>query len=356
MLRWHQTGGGPGLIPRREVPSWVVPERDLRPILVTGATGFIGLEVCRRLDEAGQPFRAVFRRRHRAALVAPLSGELVVANLESPESLRRAVRGCAGVIHLAGRATFEPYERLRPTVVDGTASLVAAAAEEGVERFVLGSSLFVHGAADGPALTAASSTRPDIGYGRAKLEAEALVHQSSAGVSVRLPHVYGWNDLLFEIMRWGVVPFPGDLETRLPHLHVTDAADVLIALAEAPDGPTGPVVVGDDDPVTWRTFFETVRAYLPGIRVLDLPTEPTIAALDVLGRFLGRGRHASMLHGDTVRGWRIDAVLEPGTIRRLGVEPTHPSTATGIPAVLDAARPYRWRHPVLDRRGLRAAA
>ncbi len=320
-----------------------------RPVLVTGATGFIGLAVCRLLSQRGIPARAMVRRRHRAALLGPLDVDLVPADLTSPASLGRAVEGCGAVVHLGGRATFEPYERLHATIVRGTAALVAAAERAGVERIVFGSSLFVHGPEDGPVVDDASSTTPLLDYGRAKLDAEAAVHGASlpdGAVSVRLPHVYGWNDLLFGILRSGYLPFPADLDTRSPHLHVTDAARVLVAAVE--EGGSGPAVVADDEMVTWRTFFEVVTTYEPTSRIIPLPGAPIRVALSLLDRL--PLRTPTMLAADTIRGWNLELSTGSGTLARFGLEPAFPSVETGIPDVLDGALPWRWRHPVLDRR------
>jgi uronate dehydrogenase len=72
------------------------------------------------------------RRATRASLLSPLDVEPVHGDLLSAPALRRAVEGVDTIIHLAGRATFEPYERLRPTLVDGTARLAHAAADASV--------------------------------------------------------------------------------------------------------------------------------------------------------------------------------------------------------------------------------
>lgn len=321
---------------------------DERPVLVTGATGFIGLAVCRLLSQRGIPTRAMFRRRHRAALLAPLDVDLVHADLTSPPSIARAVDGCRGVVHLGGRATFEPFDRLRPTVVDGTRTLVELAERAGVERLVFGSSLFVHGPTDGVIVDESSSATPTLDYGAAKLLAEASVHEaevSAGGVSVRLPHVYGWNDLLFGVLRSGYLPFPADLDVRFPHLHVDDAADALVAALDR--GGVGPAVVADDAPVTWRTFFEVVTTYSPTSRIIPLPATPVRLALSLIDRL--PLRTPTMLAADTIRGWNLELQTEPGTLARFGLTPRFPSVETGIPDVLDSALPWRWRHPVLDR-------
>lgn len=321
---------------------------DQRPILVTGSTGFIGLEVCRLLSSAGIPTRAMFRRRHRAALLAPLDVDPVCANLTEPDSLRRAAEGCRAVIHLAGRATFEPYDRLAPTLVHGTESLVTAATSAGVNQFVFGSSTFVHGPEDGTTVSGKSTTNPLLDYGRAKIDAEAILTDATIdSIAVRLPHVYGWNDLLFGVLRSGYLPFPADLDARFPHLHVTDAARALIAAVDVAIGD--PVDVADDLSTTWRHFFEVINTYLPTARIIPLPAAPVRIGLQLIEKL--PVRKPSMLASDTIRGWNQNLVIDPGSLEALGLTPQFATIETGIPDVLDSALPYRWRHPVFDRRG-----
>ena len=80
-----------------------------------------------------------------------------------------------------------------------------------------------------------TSATSKLGYGKAKLEAEAALSRlaEQAGIalaSIRLPHVYGARDLMFNQVRNGRVLFPGDGKNRFAHLHVDDAARVLIAV------------------------------------------------------------------------------------------------------------------------------
>jgi nucleoside-diphosphate-sugar epimerase len=318
--------------------------------LVTGATGFIGVEVVRQLAEAGARPRVLVRRMSRAPLVAGMDVEPVFGDLDAPRSLARAVAGVDAVIHLAGRATFEPYDRVAPSLVGGTERLAAAAAEAGVARIVFGSSAFVY-AGSTTDVVDDTPTQPAFGYGRAKLEAERALERGAAGggpaaASIRLPHVYGPQSLLFGLVRRGVVPFPGDGRNRFAQLHVEDAARLLVAAARS--DWTGALPAADHHTVTWQEFFEVLTTYAPRTRVVHLPAGASALAARAGGSLLGR-LGPTMVSPDTVRGWNTELAVASRTVwDRLAVEPRYPSVLAGIPAVLDGVVAFRWRHPVND--------
>jgi dihydroflavonol-4-reductase len=108
----------------------------VKPILVTGATGFVGWHVARRLIERGARVRVLVRDPAR---LRELDGvEPVIGDLRDSASLNRAVEGCGVVYHVAADYrlwTREPQEMFRSNV-DGTRSLLEAARNAGVERFV----------------------------------------------------------------------------------------------------------------------------------------------------------------------------------------------------------------------------
>ncbi len=325
----------------------------MQRVLVTGGTGFIGFELVRMLCDAGLEPRVLVRRPHRAALFASLDIEPVHGDLLSPASLERAVAGIDTVLHLGARASFESYRRLRPTIVDGTAELAGAAARAGVEHFVFASSLFVHGDADHP-IGADTPPDPQLGYGAAKLEAELALLRlaATAGMTVanvRLPHVYGPQAILFQQIRRGYAIFPGSMTNRCGHLHVTDAARVLAAVAA--QRWTGSSAVADHHSATWVEFFALLKSFYPWFRMLRLPRWVGYWGAAAMEPFLSRRTSPTLYTKGTVVGFNLDLPVQPQLIwEDLGLEPEMPTINEGIPAVFDGFVHYRWRHPMLDRR------
>ncbi len=322
-------------------------------VLVTGATGFIGMEVARQLSYRGERPRLLVRRPSRAALLRSLDAEVVFGDLRAPATLARAVAECDVVIHLAGRATFEPAARLRETFLGGTQALAEAAAAQGVGRFVFASSLFVHGEAAAP-ITATTPPAPAIDYGRVKLAVERWLtrfgaEQDMTVGSIRLPHVYGATDQLFARVRSGRLVVPGRRSAPYGHLHVSDAARVLIAAAET--GWSGASVVADREPVGWDDFLGELGAQLPDLRIVRLPASVARAGTTVLDPLLAKRRSPNLYTPDTVTGWNLSLPVDPEALwSELGLEPELPSYREGIARTLDDCVAFRWRHPLQDRR------
>jgi dihydroflavonol-4-reductase len=107
----------------------------MRPILITGASGFVGWHVARLLLERGHRVRALVRA---ASHIPELEVERVTGDLRDPDSLTRAAEGCELVFHVA--ADYRLWSRnpgeLYESNVDGTRNMLSAAKAAGVERFV----------------------------------------------------------------------------------------------------------------------------------------------------------------------------------------------------------------------------
>lgn len=322
-------------------------------VLITGGTGFIGMELVRQLSAAGIRARVLVRRPHRAGLLRAFDIEPVQGDLEVPESVERALAGVDTVFHLGGRASFESYRRLKPTIVDGTVQLGQMAADAGVRHFVFASSLFVHGN-ESRLIDAATPPRPKLGYGRAKLEAEnALVETAAQGgmglACLRLPHVYGPQSILFRQVRSGIALFPGTMRNRCGQLHVGDAARVLLAVGR--ERWTGRSAVADETVVSWSEYFEVLRTLYPYFRLIPLPQWFAYLGAVVLEPILSTRTRPTLFTKDTVIGFNLDVPVRPGLVwDDLDLPLRYPSIHEGIAAVLDGYVHYRWRHPLEDHR------
>lgn len=112
-------------------------------VLVTGATGFVGSAIARRLCRDGVPVRAIARPGSDRRNLDGLELEVAEGDLNDAGTLRRAVAGCTAVYHAAAdyRLWVRDPQAMYRTNVDGTVAMMQAAAEAGVGRIVYTSSV-----------------------------------------------------------------------------------------------------------------------------------------------------------------------------------------------------------------------
>lgn len=120
----------------------------MRPVLVTGASGFVGWHVARLLRERGFTVRAMTRGINP---VPELDVEVVKADLTDRASIDRAIAGCSAVFHVAAdyRLWAKDPRELYASNVDGTRALLEASRAAGVERAVYTSTVGCIGLVDG---------------------------------------------------------------------------------------------------------------------------------------------------------------------------------------------------------------
>lgn len=210
------------------------------PVLVTGATGFLGANVVRALLERGAEVRALVRPFSPRTNVDGLPIQLVEGDLRDAPAVRRAVRGCRQVFHVAADYRFwarDPRE-LYASNVGGTVHVMEACLAEGVERVVHTSTVGTIGLSAAPApcdedtpLVAGQLTSH---YKRSKLEAErAALSYVARGLAVVVVNPSA------PVGAWDVKPTPtgrilvdfarGDLpafvDTGLNVVHARDVAE-----------------------------------------------------------------------------------------------------------------------------------
>jgi dihydroflavonol-4-reductase len=158
-------------------------ETMAEPVMLTGATGFLGSAIARALHAAGHPIRALVRPGTPRAVLDGVPVEAVPGDLTDAASVAAAVRGCGAVIHCAAdyRIWVPDPARMASVNVAGTEAVMRAALAEGCRRVVHVSSVAtLKPRADGQPATEADAAAPAeaIGpYKRSKTEAERLVER-----------------------------------------------------------------------------------------------------------------------------------------------------------------------------------
>src|SRR5579875_1735028 len=154
------------------------------PVLVTGASGFVGSAVARALAARGFKVTALVRPSSPRTNFKGLDVALVEGDLRVAESLTRAIAGQRYLFHVAADYRLwarDPEEIVRNNL-EGTRNLMRAAQAAGVERIVYTSSVATLSLKDGPS----DETRPlkpkdAIGaYKRSQVVAEREVERMGA--------------------------------------------------------------------------------------------------------------------------------------------------------------------------------
>ena len=244
-------------------------------ILVTGANGFLGSHVVRKLLAQGHETRAFVLQGTPTTSIDHLPAPIVAGDLTGPQNLAPAVEGVDAIIHLAALPRdWGPWEVFRRVNVKGTARLLRAARKAGVGRFVLVSSVAVHAYRD---FEDAGEDTPrdgyDLPYGRSKILAEDLVraaHESGdiEGVVARpglMP--YGPRDRaafvpLAQALEKGTLPLINGGRARFTTSYAGNLADGLVLAAQHPVAAGNTYLLTDDPPVSWRDFLTAAATAL----------------------------------------------------------------------------------------------
>ena len=317
----------------------MIADNQKMKILVTGASGFIGKEVSHQLSAGGYRPRLMIRQSGDDCEICHLNADFVLADLRNPTSLVQAVKGVDGIIHLGARATFESYEALKPSILDGSVALMEAAIAAGVRNFVYSSSLLVYSGRT-PHVNAATPVNPVLDYGRIKVDTEKLLSDMAASANMsfaalRLPHVYGVGDLYFRQLQAGRLVLPGLGKNIYTHLHVVDAAAALIACVE--QAFSGILPFGDRLPATWAKFLKIAQQYYPNARVFSIPGWLALLATALLTPFRRFRPYPGLETPGAVRTYNFNIAVDPDLLwKELGLVPSFPTIYKGVPAVAAA--------------------
>lgn len=272
-------------------------QADRPNVIVTGSSGMIGSEVCRRLAEAGY-FVFGF---DRVGLPEPPKGPFVrdvefdvtdYANVRwAMEDVRRA-RGnhIASVVHLAAYYDFsgEDSPLYEKVTVEGTDRILNHLQSFDLEQFVFSSTMLVHKPCKpGEHIAEDWPLEGKWPYPQSKIKTEKLITQGHPQVNSALLRIAGvYTD-------WGEQPtlaqqikriherdleghlYPGDLDAGQSLVHLDDCVDAIARAVERRRDipPQTPILIGEPDPPSYRQLQETIGEVLHGKewRTLHIP-------------------------------------------------------------------------------------
>jgi nucleoside-diphosphate-sugar epimerase len=306
-------------------------------VLVTGASGFVGLRLCARFAAAGYAVRAAVRRESAAlAAVAPGVSIVRTGDIGLNTDWQAALTGVNTVVHLAARAhvmhdsASDPLAEYRRTNVAGSERLAWAAAALGVSRLIYMSSIKVNGEATGNAPFRESDVPgPVDAYGRSKWEAEQALGRVAAdtGLAVtvlRPPLIYGpgVKGNVARLLRWieRGLPLPlASIINRRSLIYLENLIDATLTVARHP-APGRTYLISDAHDLSTP---QLIRALARGLdkpaRLFAFPPSLLRLAGACTGRLDAVGRLVNSLQIDASRigtelGWRPAHEPEHGLI------------------------------------------
>jgi dihydroflavonol-4-reductase len=240
-------------------------------VLVTGATGFLGQWLTRRLVADGYQVRILKRALTSLDTLVGLDLDVVVGDVTDLESVRKACVGMNRVYHLAGHIAYTRRERaaMQRANVDGTQNVVTACLEAKVSRLLHLSSVVAIGASYTPTSlseTAVYNMHPlDLGYFETKKAAEDIVllaHKEKGldVVCVNPSTIYGAGDAKkgsrktqLKVAKGEFPIYPGG---GVNVVAVEDVIDIIIRAAD--NGESGQRYIACGENLTIKKLFELI--------------------------------------------------------------------------------------------------
>ncbi|WP_237155123.1 NAD-dependent epimerase/dehydratase family protein [Oryzibacter oryziterrae] len=284
--------------------------------LVTGATGFVGGHLARRLLDDGWSVRLLVRDARRLDEDLAFRTQVVPGDLMDRGSLNRAVAGVDVVFHCAANvATWGVWADYADVNITGTEKLLAAISAETPHllRLVHLSTVDVYGYPDSPADETRELSNAGFGYGESKRLGEAAVRQwaETSGIPtviLRPCNIIGPGSQFIERigkeLQSGLMITIGGGRAHAGLLHVGNLIDRMLWAAEAPVAVGRTYNVRNAEDMTWAEFLRQFKAAIKG-RGMVLPlsyglAETAARGFEAVHRVIAP-RHEPLLHRLIVR-------------------------------------------------------
>ncbi|RMF65663.1 MAG: NAD-dependent epimerase/dehydratase family protein [Calditrichaeota bacterium] len=269
---------------------------------VTGASGFTGSHLCRKLIEQGYAVRALVRNTSKIEHLRDLQVELVSGDLASLALSNGALENVDVVFHVAAAYRQEGIskEQFWRVNVDGTAALLQAAQRSGVRRFVHCSTVGVQGEIAQPPAPETAPYNPGDHYQESKMEGEKLAlrffqDHDMEGVVVRPVGIYGPGDTrflkLFKFINNGKFRMIGNGNVLYHLTYVEDLVQGIILAGQKKEAVGNIYTIGGEEYMTLKELVELIADVLgkpvPRKRVPLKPVYFAAAACEMICRPLG---------------------------------------------------------------------
>jgi nucleoside-diphosphate-sugar epimerase len=242
----------------------------ISPVLITGASGFVGGHLVESLARQNIKVKLLVRSTSRLAFKLTANMELCYGDVTDLDSLRKAMKGVKVVYHLAGVLRGSDFSVYHNVNAEGTRKVCQAAAENNVKRLVYVSSL----SAAGPSTQAGPIDEtvypnPVSFYGQTKLMGEdiALSYQNHYPVTVLRPGaVYGPRETdifeYFKMVASGLVVIGGGDTQKISFVYVDDLVDAIVMAAHSSKAEGETYFVSDGQSYYWGDITKVIGTAL----------------------------------------------------------------------------------------------
>lgn len=277
-------------------------------ILITGASGFLGLSLIEELSHKKFDLVSVHRKKHSSS-----KQSFYIESLNAKTDWSNAfldvdvVIHCAARVHVMNDTESEPLALFRDVNTAGTLNLAKKAAEAGVKRFIFISSIKVNGECtllNNPFRTD-DDMAPQDPYGISKAEAEQGLRYIAEKtgmevVIIRPPLVYGPGvkanfATMMKIASLGIpLPLGGITKNRRSLVYVDNLVDLIVICISHPKVANQTFLVSDDDDLsTTRMIKELSMALGKKGWLLPIP----VILFEILGKLTGKSATIDRLCG-----------------------------------------------------------
>jgi nucleoside-diphosphate-sugar epimerase len=285
-------------------------------VFVTGATGFIGGYLARRLHSEGAHVLALERTPGKGDALKELGIELVQGDITDHARMSEFIGQDVQIaMHIAGWLLGGHSAKDAEAInVTATRHLAQAASAAGVERFVYTSSVAVYGLQGDTNVDETVLVEPfGDPYGDTKIRAEEAIQEVSkkTGLAYSIvrpgvtygPGAYDWTVRMVEWAKKGKIPLIGGGKGTFYPIYITDLIDLLVLCAVHPNA-VGEVFNGlSDGPVTRAEFFGGYMKMIPTERAKRIPCWVAKLIAGIISPFFSRYNLRFLVDQNCGRGW-----------------------------------------------------
>lgn len=321
---------------------------------MTGASGFIGSNLIRLLNQKGFKPYALLRKTSRLDLLENADYTPVYGNVASDDVVSRLPQEVDTIVHCAGAIKAIDKGSYFTENAQGTLNILAGANRHlpGLRRIILLSSQTAAGPSrPGQFKCENDSCNPVSQYGISKLKMEEAILESFRDmplVIVRPPAVYGPGDReslnFFKMVKSGFVPAVNRNRMMMSFIYIDDLVEGIYRLAMAPDVPEMLYNITSQDEVAISDLYKLISKHMDKrYLTLNVP-KPLVCAIAKISLVIGRLTGApSILNPDKVNEMKqLRWVITGERFRKLFPDMVFTPLDTGIERSLAWYRQKSW--------------